>query len=167
MGSSYPLLAKLIFPLSLIIFAFIVQLTVFYTLLENCLNRDFLLVSMRENMDQKKNPYFDTFHTVTVSFADLHVYYGNLLNLIGSNFKLFSFFLYFFWDLIGWHKLYAAAVIFQLIFCSRVMYQLHFKSAFTFNWDEISSRDEFHSGTKKFLFTPEFHPGIKRVEFHP
>ena len=24
-----------------------------------------------------------------------------------------------------------------------------------------------HPGMKKFLFTPEFHPGMKRVEFHP
>ena len=24
-----------------------------------------------------------------------------------------------------------------------------------------------HPGMKKFLFTREFHPGMKRVEFHP
>ena len=47
--------------------------------------------------------------------------------------------------------------------------------------DEISSRDElvlvrvrlhvtetkFYPGIKKFLFTTEFHPGMKRVESHP
>ena len=27
--------------------------------------------------------------------------------------------------------------------------------------------DETRPGMKKFLFTREFHPGIKRVEFHP
>ena len=47
--------------------------------------------------------------------------------------------------------------------------------------DEISSRDElvlvrvrlhvtetkFYPGMKNFLFTSEFHPGMKRVESHP
>ena len=41
------------------------------------------------------------------------------------------------------------------------------KSAFTCNRDEISSRDETRPGIKKFLFTREFHPGMKRVEFDP
>ena len=41
------------------------------------------------------------------------------------------------------------------------------KSAFTCNRDEISSRDETRPGMKKFLFTREFHPAMKRVEFHP
>ena len=36
---------------------------------------------------------------------------------------------------------------------------------FTCNRDEISSRDETRTGMKKFLFTSEFHPGMKRVEF--
>ena len=36
-----------------------------------------------------------------------------------------------------------------------------FKSAFTCNRDEIPSKDE------KFLFTREFHPGMKRVQLHP
>ena len=40
------------------------------------------------------------------------------------------------------------------------------KSAFTCNPDEISSRDETRPGMKKFLFTREFHPRMKRVEFH-
>ena len=31
----------------------------------------------------------------------------------------------------------------------------------------ISSRDETRSRMKKFLFTREFHPRMKRVEFHP
>ena len=26
---------------------------------------------------------------------------------------------------------------------------------------------KYHPGVKKFLFTHEFHPGMKRVEFHP
>ena len=34
-------------------------------------------------------------------------------------------------------------------------------SAFTCSRDEISSHDE------KFLFTSEFYPWMKRVEFHP
>ena len=41
------------------------------------------------------------------------------------------------------------------------------KSAFICNRDEISSRDETRPGVKKNLFTREFHPGMKRVEFHP
>ena len=41
------------------------------------------------------------------------------------------------------------------------------KSAFTCNRDEISYRDETCPGMKKFLFTREFYPGMKRVEFHP
>ena len=41
------------------------------------------------------------------------------------------------------------------------------KSAFTCNRGEISSRNETRRGMKKFLFTREFHPGMKRVEFHP
>ena len=40
------------------------------------------------------------------------------------------------------------------------------KSAFICNRDEISSCDETRSGMKKFLFKREFHPGMKRVEFH-
>ena len=40
------------------------------------------------------------------------------------------------------------------------------KGAFTCNRDEISSRDETRPEMKKFLFTLEFHPGLKRVEFH-
>ena len=32
---------------------------------------------------------------------------------------------------------------------------------------EISYRDETRSGMKKFLFTRELHPEMKRVEFHP
>ena len=31
----------------------------------------------------------------------------------------------------------------------------------------ISSQDETRHGMKKFLFTREFHPRMKRVEFHP
>ena len=42
-----------------------------------------------------------------------------------------------------------------------------FQSAFTCNRDEISSGDETRPGIKKFLFTREFHPRMKRVEFHP
>ena len=41
------------------------------------------------------------------------------------------------------------------------------KSAFTCNRDEISSRDKTRPRMKKFRFTREFHPGMKRVEFHP
>ena len=41
------------------------------------------------------------------------------------------------------------------------------QSAFTCNRDETSSQNETHLGMKKFLFTCEFHPGMKRVEFHP
>ena len=41
------------------------------------------------------------------------------------------------------------------------------KSAFTCNRDEISSRDKTRPGMKKFLFTRESHPGMKRVEFDP
>ena len=41
------------------------------------------------------------------------------------------------------------------------------KSAFTCNRDEISSRDETRHEMKTFLFTSEFHPGMKRVELHP
>ena len=37
---------------------------------------------------------------------------------------------------------------------------------FTCNRDEISSRDKTRPEMKKFLFTREFHPGMKRVEFH-
>ena len=50
----------------------------------------------------------------------------------------------------------------------KIFYLLHItvKSAFTCNRDEISSRDETRPGMKKFLFTREFHPGMKRVEFH-
>ena len=40
-------------------------------------------------------------------------------------------------------------------------------SALPCNQDKISSRDEFHPGMKKYPFPREFHPGIKRVEFHP
>ena len=40
-------------------------------------------------------------------------------------------------------------------------------SAFACNGDKISSQDETLPGMKKFIFTREFHPGIKRVEFHP
>ena len=40
-------------------------------------------------------------------------------------------------------------------------------SAFTCNRDEISSRDETSPGMKKYLFTCQFHPGMKRVEFNP
>ena len=40
------------------------------------------------------------------------------------------------------------------------------KSAFTCNQDQISSQDETRPGIKKFLFIREFHPGMKRVEFH-
>ena len=40
-------------------------------------------------------------------------------------------------------------------------------SAFTCNRDEMSSRDETCPGMKKFLFTSEFNPGMKRVEFLP
>ena len=42
-----------------------------------------------------------------------------------------------------------------------------FKSAFTCNRDKFSSWDETRPGMKKFLFTHEFHAGMKRVEFHP
>ena len=42
-----------------------------------------------------------------------------------------------------------------------------FKSAFTCNRDEISYRDETRPPMKRFLFTREFHSGMKRVEFHP
>ena len=38
---------------------------------------------------------------------------------------------------------------------------------FTCNRDAISSRDETRPGMKKFLFTRESHPRMKRVEFHP
>ena len=38
---------------------------------------------------------------------------------------------------------------------------------FTCNRDEISSQDETCPGMKKFLFTREFHPAMKQVEFHP
>ena len=51
---------------------------------------------------------------------------------------------------------------------SRVLYslfllyaKLRLNSAFTCNQDEI------YTGMKKFLFTREFHPWMKRVEFHP
>ena len=40
------------------------------------------------------------------------------------------------------------------------------KSAFTCNRDEISSWDETRPGIKKFMFTRQFHPGMKQVEFH-
>ena len=42
-----------------------------------------------------------------------------------------------------------------------------FQSAFTCKRDEISSQDETRSGMKKFLFTRQFYPRMKRVEFHP
>ena len=29
------------------------------------------------------------------------------------------------------------------------------------------TKTESHAGMKKFLFTCQFHPGMKRVEFHP
>ena len=32
---------------------------------------------------------------------------------------------------------------------------------------ETKSHDETRPGIKKFLFTREFHTGMKRVEFHP
>ena len=38
---------------------------------------------------------------------------------------------------------------------------------FTYNQDEISSWNETRSGMKKILFTREFYPGLKQVEFHP
>ena len=41
------------------------------------------------------------------------------------------------------------------------------KSAFTFNRDKISSRDETRPGMNKFLFTSEFDPGMEQVEFNP
>ena len=41
------------------------------------------------------------------------------------------------------------------------------ENAFTCNRDESSSWDETCLGMKKFLFTREFHPRMKRVEFHP
>ena len=47
-----------------------------------------------------------------------------------------------------------------------VNYEKISKSVFTCNRDEISSGDETRPGMKKFLFTREFHPGMKRVEFH-
>ena len=40
------------------------------------------------------------------------------------------------------------------------------KCAFACNRDKISSRDKSYSGMKKVWFTREFHPGMKRVEFH-
>ena len=40
------------------------------------------------------------------------------------------------------------------------------KSAFTCNRDEIGSLDETRPWMKKVLFAREFHPGMKRVEFH-
>ena len=45
--------------------------------------------------------------------------------------------------------------------------QFHSESAFTCNRDEIWSRDETRPGMKKILFTREFHPQLKRDEFHP
>ena len=39
--------------------------------------------------------------------------------------------------------------------------------AFTCNRDEVSSRDQTRPVMKKFLFTSEFHSGMKRVEIHP
>ena len=44
--------------------------------------------------------------------------------------------------------------------------KISYKSAFTCNRDEISSQDKTRPGMKKFLFTRELHPGMKRVEFH-
>ena len=41
------------------------------------------------------------------------------------------------------------------------------KSAFTCNRGETSFQDETRPRMKKFLFTREFHPRMKRVEFHP
>ena len=40
------------------------------------------------------------------------------------------------------------------------------QSVITGNQDEISSGDETHSTMKKSLFTREFHPRMKRFEFH-
>ena len=40
------------------------------------------------------------------------------------------------------------------------------QSVITGNRDEILSWDETHSGMKKSLFTREFHPRMKRFEFH-
>ena len=45
--------------------------------------------------------------------------------------------------------------------------RFHSESAFTCNRDEIWSRDETRPGMKKILFTREFHPQLKRDEFHP
>ena len=41
------------------------------------------------------------------------------------------------------------------------------QSAFACNQDAILSRDETLTGKKKILFTREFRPRMKRVEFHP
>ena len=38
---------------------------------------------------------------------------------------------------------------------------------FTYNRDVILSRDETRLWMKKNMFTSEFHPGMKPVEFHP
>ena len=40
------------------------------------------------------------------------------------------------------------------------------QSVITGNRDEILSWDETHSGMNKSLFTREFHPRMKRFEFH-
>ena len=53
------------------------------------------------------------------------------------------------------------------MFLKRVEVVVRSKSAFTCNRDEISSPDETRPGMKKFLFTREFHPEMKRVEFDP
>ena len=48
--------------------------------------------------------------------------------------------------------------IFEQRNCDRKQF---IQSAFTCNRDEISSPNETRPGIKKFLFTREFHPGMK------
>ena len=57
----------------------------------------------------------------------------------------------------NYQKLFPQKLIFMII---------RTKSAFTCNRVEISSRDETRPRMKKFMFTREFHPGMKGVEFH-
>ena len=64
----------------------------------------------------------------------------------------------------SWDDVFARLIFF---FSSRDDISSLSLSAFTCYRDEISSRDETRPGMKKFLFTREFHPGMKRVEFYP
>ena len=57
----------------------------------------------------------------------------------------------------------------NIIICFHIQWEVFFQteSASTCNPDEHSSRDKTRPGMKKFMFTREFHLGMKREEFCP